>query len=161
MSRKGSAALAAVLGLLWAGMPNLAEASHHRHRRHASQAQASQAQTSQAQRSQPGAHVGGDQRGTASVYSERFHGRQTADGTRFEPGSNTAASKTLQLGTTAKATNLETGKTATVQVRDRGPHRRGRIIDVSPGTAGALGMDRNGTAPVAVTPIAPPGGQGK
>jgi rare lipoprotein A len=105
--------------------------------------------------------MGRDQRGTASVYAGRFHGRKTADGTRFDAGSNTAASKTLPLGTTARVTNLETGKTATVQVRDRGPHRADRIIDVSPGTAGTLGMNRNGTAPVAVTPIAPPGGQGK
>lgn len=93
------------------------------------------------------------QRGMASVYAEKFRGRRMADGTRFDPVSNAAASKTLPLGTTAHVTNLENGRTATVQVRDRGPHRPGRIIDVSPGSASSLGMDRHGTAPVAVAPV--------
>ncbi len=85
-----------------------------------------------------------------------------ADGTRFNPVSNAAASKTLPLGTMARVTNLENGRTATVQVRDRGPHRAGRIIDVSPGSAGALGMTRDGVASVAVAPLAPlPDGQAR
>ena len=157
MSTFRLATLAAAFALLCAATSTFAEAgrrdhaARHRHRGH----------SAQQPRSKPEPHVGQDQRGTASVYAGRFHGRQTADGTRFDAGSDTAASKTLPLGTTARVTNLETGKTATVQVRDHGPRRRDRIIDVSPGTAGALGMDRKGTAPVAVTPIAPPGGQGR
>jgi rare lipoprotein A len=47
-----------------------------------------------------------------SVYAERFRGRRMADGTRFDPVSNAAASKTLPLGTTAHVTNLKTGRTA-------------------------------------------------
>jgi rare lipoprotein A len=88
----------------------------------------------------------------ASVYAEKFRGRRMADGTRFDPVSNAAASTSLPLGTTAHVTNLKNGRTATVQVRDRGPHRAGRIIDVSPGSANTLGMDRHGTAPVLVAP---------
>jgi rare lipoprotein A len=79
-----------------------------------------------------------------------------ADGTPFNPASDTAASKTLPLGTTARVTNLKNGRTATVRVGDRGPYKAGRIIDVSPGTAGALGMKNDGVAPVAVVPLAPP-----
>lgn len=93
------------------------------------------------------------QTGRASVYSDKFRGHRMADGTKFHPLSNSAASKTLPLGTTAHVTNLENGRTATVRVRDRGPYRAGRIIDVSPGSADALGIGRNTTAPVAVAPV--------
>src|SRR4051794_8342946 len=58
------------------------------------------------------------QRGIASVYAEKFRGRRMADGTRFDPVSNAAASTSLRLGTTAHVTNLKNGRTATVQVRD-------------------------------------------
>ena len=79
-----------------------------------------------------------------------------ADGTHFDPASNAAASKTLPLGTTARVTNLANGRTALVKVRDRGPHVRGRILDVSPRSGQALGMRREGVAPVAVTPAVGP-----
>src|SRR6202453_4412249 len=52
--------------------------------------------------------------GKASFYAKMFAGRTMADGTRMEPTGNNAASLTLPLGTTAKVTNLETGKTAVV-----------------------------------------------
>src|ERR1700756_5604215 len=60
--------------------------------------------------------------GKASFYSSKFNGRKMADGTRMDPRSDSAASKTLPLGTTAKVTNLETGESAVVTIRDRGPH---------------------------------------
>ncbi len=102
------------------------------------------------------------QKGTASVYAEGLRGRKMADGTRFDPASDAAASKTLPLGTAARVTNLHNGRTATVRVRDRGPYRAGRIIDVSPGSAGALGMGPDGLAPVAVVPLTPrPAGQAR
>lgn len=92
--------------------------------------------------------------GKASFYSRRFAGRRMADGTPMRPNTNNAASKTLPLGTTARVTNLETGKSATVTVRDRGPHVRGRIIDLSPATAREIGITREeGVARVEVTPI--------
>ena len=152
MRTLGSATLTAVLAALWLGEPSIGHARDkarhiaHRHPQHSVAAP------------RDGRHAapGNTQTGTASVYAGSLHGRRAADGSRFDANSNTAASKTLPLGTTAQVTNLENGRTATVQVRDRGPHRRGRIIDVSPGTAGVLGMNRNGTAPVSVTPIAPP-----
>ncbi len=79
-----------------------------------------------------------------------------ANGRPFRPDSQAAASKTLPLGTTARVTNLENGRTATVKVEDRGPYARNRVIDLSPRTADELGMKKAGTAPVRVTPIEAP-----
>ncbi len=76
-----------------------------------------------------------------------------ADGTPMNPDSNVAASKTLPLGTKAKVTNLDNGKSAVVDIRDRGPYVDGRIVDVSPKVAKKLEMTQEGVAPVAVTPI--------
>ena len=151
MKKLSLAALTAVLAPLWVGEPSIAQASG---RTHAARHDHSRHPSAGPQHRQQSASSSA-QRGTASVYARSLRGRKAADGSRFDPNSNTAASKTLPLGTTAQVTNLENGKTATVQVRDRGPHRRGRIIDVSPGTAGVLGMNRNGTAPVSVAPVAP------
>src|SRR5690606_25887307 len=69
------------------------------------------------------------QRGLASYYSTRLRARRTADGGRFDPNSDTAAHRTLPLGTVARVTNLANGRSAIVTIRDRGPHRRGRIVD--------------------------------
>ncbi len=73
--------------------------------------------------------------GKASFYAPKFAGRKMANGNRMDPHSNNAASKTLPLGTTAKVTNLETGKSAVVIIQDRGPYVPGRIVDLSPATA--------------------------
>jgi rare lipoprotein A len=76
-----------------------------------------------------------------------------ADGARFNPNSNMAASMTLPLGTTAKVTNLQNGRSALVQVRDRGPHAHGRIMDVAPKVANQLGMKKAGEVPIVIAPI--------
>jgi rare lipoprotein A len=146
----------AALGLLWASSTVTADAKV----RHAA---GTHARTHDAQRGQEAArfrrprvntaHHGQTLQGKASVYAESLRGRKMADGTRFEPGSNAAASKTLPLGTTARVRNLRNGRVAIVKIRDRGPHSAGRIIDVSPGSANTLGMRREGVAPVAVTPL--------
>ncbi len=94
--------------------------------------------------------------GEASYYGREFNGRQMANGERFNPGSNSAAHRSLPLGTTARVTNLESGRSATVKVEDRGPYAKNRVIDVSPRTADELGMKQAGTAPVRVTPIEVP-----
>ena len=95
--------------------------------------------------------------GQASVYAGRFAGKKMADGTKMNPHSDNAASKTLPLGTTAKVTNLQTGQSAKVTIRDRGPHVKGRILDVSPSTAHKIGITKhNGVANVKVEPIAFP-----
>ncbi|HEY0417916.1 MAG TPA: septal ring lytic transglycosylase RlpA family protein [Acetobacteraceae bacterium] len=151
MKKPNRIALGTLAGLVWAGWPPVADART-RHQA-AAQPQArernSPAQSHQGRRAAAGDHV---QKGTASIYADSLRGRKMADGTHFNPGSDAAASKTLPLGTTARVTNLDNGRTATVRVRDRGPHKPGRIIDVSPGSADALGMKQDGLAPVAVAP---------
>jgi len=102
--------------------------------------------------------------GKASIYADKFNGRKMADGTRMDPQDDNAASKTLPLGTTARVTNVETGQSAVVTIQDRGPHVPGRIVDLSPATAGKVGIDRQqGVAKVVVTPITlpPPEGDAK
>ena len=95
--------------------------------------------------------------GKASFYARMFDGRTMADGTPMRPSANNAASRTLPLGTTAKVINLETGKTAIVTIRDRGPYVAGRIVDLSPATARKIGLDRRtGVTKVEVAPIEVP-----
>ena len=93
------------------------------------------------------------QQGEASFYGPQFTGRKMANGEPFNPNSNSAAHRTLPLGTTAKVTNLENGRSVTVKVEDRGPYARGRVIDLSPRNAEQLGMKQAGTAPVRVEPL--------
>jgi rare lipoprotein A len=100
--------------------------------------------------------------GKASFYAKRFAGKTMADGAPMDPAGDNAASKTLPLGTTAKVTNLETGKSAVVTIQDRGPYVPGRIVDLSPATAREIGISqRKGVALVVVAPIAVPQADGK
>jgi rare lipoprotein A len=86
-----------------------------------------------------------------------FAGRKMADGTPMDPQDDNAASRTLPLGTTAKVTNLETGKSAFVTIQDRGPYVDGRIVDLSPSTAREIGISRRqGVARVEVSPLTVP-----
>lgn len=101
-------------------------------------------------------HSGKTRKGVASYYGRNFYQKKMADGTPMNPQSNTAASKTLPLGTTARVTNLQTGASEVVEIRDRGPYVKNRIVDVSPKTADKLGLKENGTAPVEVKPIEVP-----
>ena len=101
-----------------------------------------------AERAEPGKQVG-----KASYYAQHYAGRKMANGEPMQPQSNNAASRTLPLGTHALVTNLENGRAAEVVIKDRGPYVTGRIIDVSPRTAEALGMVKEGVADVKVTPL--------
>lgn len=105
-------------------------------------------------------HSGRKQIGKASFYSRHFDGKKMANGDHFNPNADIAASKTLPIGTTAKVTNLRNGKTAIVKVEDRGPHVRGRVVDVSPKVARQLDMQHKGVVPVVVKPIAVPQADG-
>ena len=90
------------------------------------------------------------QRGIASWYGTKFHGRRTSSGESYDMFKLTAAHKTLPLPTYAKVTNLENGKQITVKINDRGPFKKGRIIDLSYAAAHKLGMAQQGTARVEV-----------
>jgi rare lipoprotein A len=69
----------------------------------------------------------------------------------------TDAFLTLPLGSTARVTNLETGRCAIVTIRDRGPYVRGRIVDLSPATARKIGIgQKQGIATVEVVPLQVP-----
>jgi rare lipoprotein A len=95
--------------------------------------------------------------GKASFYAKEFVGKKMADGTPMQPEGNNAASKTLPLGTTAMVTNLRTGRTAIVTIRDRGPYVKGRIVDLSPSTARKIGLEpKQGVAKVEVAPLEVP-----
>lgn len=102
-------------------------------------------------------HSGRKQVGKASFYARKFAGRKMADGTRMDPREDNAASKTLPLGTKARVTNLDTGRSAVVTIQDRGPYVDGRIVDLSPATAEKIGLSREqGLAAVEVAPISVP-----
>lgn len=90
------------------------------------------------------------QRGIASWYGTKFHGRRTSSGESYDMFKLTAAHKTLPLPIYAKVTNLENGKQITVKINDRGPFKSGRIIDLSYAAAHKLGMAKQGTARVEV-----------
>jgi len=100
---------------------------------------------------------GRERTGIASFYAARFAGRKMADGSRMDPNSNNAASRTLPLGTIATVTDLATQKSAVVTIQDRGPYVKGRIVDLSPFTASKIGITpRRGIARVRVTPLVVP-----
>jgi peptidoglycan lytic transglycosylase len=88
--------------------------------------------------------------GKASWYGAKQQGKKTASGARFDQRQLTAAHRTLPLGTSAKVTNLETGQAVQVEITDRGPHAKGRIIDLSRAAAQRIGLKKDGTARVRV-----------
>ena len=87
------------------------------------------------------------QSGIASVYSLES-GSKTASGERLNPGTLTAAHRTLPFGTKVRVTNRHNGHSVIVTINDRGPFARGRIIDLTPAGARAIGF--TGTVPVTV-----------
>lgn len=96
-----------------------------------------------------------DMVGMASWYGGEFGGSPTANGERFDPGRMSAAHKTLPLPSYVEVTALDTGRTITVRVNDRGPFAGNRVIDLSQAAARALGVERSGTARVRVRRVYP------
>lgn len=86
----------------------------------------------------------------ASWYGKKYHGRPTASGEIFDMYKLTAAHQKLPLGTRVKVTNLKNRKTVVVKVNDRGPFRKGRILDLSYGAAGKIGMLEDGVVKVKI-----------
>lgn len=70
-------------------------------------------------------------KGYATHYANRFNGRRTASGERFDNNKLTAAHRKLPFGTKVRVTNLANGRTIIVKINDRGPHVKGREIDLS------------------------------
>ena len=93
---------------------------------------------------------GFSQRGLASWYGGKFHGRLTANGERYNMYGRTAAHKTLPFNTYVRVTNLKNGKKTVVRINDRGPFVRGRIIDLTYTAAHSLRMAEDGVVPVKI-----------
>jgi rare lipoprotein A len=90
------------------------------------------------------------QEGSASWYGERWHGRRTASGERFDMHAYTAAHRTLPFGTRCRVTNQANGRKVVVRINDRGPDSHRRVIDLSYAAAAALDFVSAGHARVLV-----------
>lgn len=95
------------------------------------------------------------ERGHASWYGRKFHGRKTSNGETYDMYKMTAAHKTLPIPSYVRVTNLDNNKQAIVRVNDRGPFKKGRIIDLSYTAAWKLGIIKHGTAPVEIEVVTP------
>ncbi|GAB4153303.1 MAG: hypothetical protein Tsb0016_25790 [Sphingomonadales bacterium] len=95
--------------------------------------------------------------GMASWYGPGFHGRQTANGERYNMNALTAAHRTLPMPSFVRVTNLANGRSLVLRVNDRGPFAKGRIIDVSRRAAQLLGFEKAGVTRVQVVRVTPDG----
>jgi rare lipoprotein A len=104
----------------------------------------------------PPGHAGeraGGQIGFASWYGAERHGRPMASGAKFDKDAFTAAHRTLPLHSSARVINMANGRSVIVRITDRGPSRKGRIIDVSQSAAEVLGMRNSGISQVRIEPV--------
>ncbi len=95
------------------------------------------------------------QRGLASWYGKRYHGRKTSSGEVYDMYQMTAAHPTLPIPSYARVTSTKNGKSVVVRINDRGPFRSGRVIDLSYVAAHKLGYIQAGEAMVEVESIVP------
>ena len=86
--------------------------------------------------------------GEASWYGPGFYGNRTANGEVYQPGTMTAAHRTLPFGTKVRVTNLWNGRSAVIRINDRGPFVYHRVIDLGHGAASDLGLTASGIAQV-------------
>lgn len=113
------------------------------------------ASSSRPEPARPG--VAARQRGKATWYGPRHHGRKTASGERFDMHALTAAHRSLPFGAVVRVTNLRNGRSVVVRINDRGPFGGGgRIIDVSREAARRLGMIEAGVVPVEIEVLSVP-----
>jgi len=91
--------------------------------------------------------------GLASYYARSLQGRRTASGTRYDGRAMTCAHRTHPFGTVLRVTDVESGRSVTVKVTDRGPFAPGRVVDLSWAAARALGILDQGLARVKVEPV--------
>ena len=95
------------------------------------------------------------ERGVASWYGKKFHGRRTASGEIYDMYAMTAAHKTLPLPSYVRVRNLHNNRSAIVRVNDRGPFLQNRLIDLSYAAASKLGIVGSGTGVVEVKAVSP------
>ncbi len=94
--------------------------------------------------------AGFQQKGIASWYGTKFHGRRTSSGEEYDMYAMTAAHKTLPIPVYVEVINHDNNRKAIVRVNDRGPFHQGRIIDLSYAAATKLGVAQVGTANVSI-----------
>ena len=82
--------------------------------------------------------------GVVSWYGGKFHGRKTASGDRYDKNELTAAHKTLPFGTKVKVTNTRNGKSVVVEINDRGPFVKSRVLDLSQAAFSEIGHTNTG-----------------
>lgn len=99
--------------------------------------------------------AGRARQGRASWYGAELHGSPTASGEPFDMHARTAAHRNLPLGSYARVRSLENDREVLVKINDRGPHRRGVMIDLSRAAAEDLGIVAAGIGQVEVTPVEP------
>jgi rare lipoprotein A len=92
------------------------------------------------------------EKGLASWYGSKFHGRRTASGERYDLHAMTAAHRTLPFGTRVRVRSVVTGKEVVVRINDRGPFKRSRVIDLSQAAFNALGLQGRGVTQVELLP---------
>lgn len=97
--------------------------------------------------------VGFQQKGIASWYGTKFHGKRTSSGEPYDMYAMTAAHKTLPLPSYVEVTNLDNGRKVLVKVNDRGPFHGGRVIDLSYSAATKLGIVAKGTGNVEIKAV--------
>jgi len=95
------------------------------------------------------------ERGMASWYGKRYHGKQTASGEPYDMYAMTAAHTTLPIPSYVRVTNLDNERSVIVRINDRGPFLGDRLIDLSYVAAHKLGIVRNGAAPVEIETVFP------
>ena len=95
------------------------------------------------------------QQGEASYYADSLQGNKTASGAPYDKNAMTAAHRSLPFDTRVKVTYLKTGKSVEVVINDRGPHAKGRIIDLSGAAAQAVGLVEDGHGKVKLEVLAP------
>ena len=95
------------------------------------------------------------ERGIASWYGKKFHGRRTSSGETYDMYAMTAAHTQLPLPTYVQVTNLKNGKQVVVRVNDRGPFHQNRVIDLSFAAATKLGIVKDGTGLVELQALDP------
>ena len=96
---------------------------------------------------------GYSEKGLASWYGRKFHGRRTANGETYNMYGHTAAHKTLPMNTMLLVKNLSNGKSTVVRINDRGPFIRNRIIDLTHTAAKELDIIKSGTAKVKIVAL--------
>ena len=92
------------------------------------------------------------EKGLASWYGSKFHGRRTASGERYDRHAMTAAHRTLPFGTRVRVRSVVTGEEVVVRINDRGPFKRSRVIDLSQAAFNALGLRGRGVTQVELLP---------